>query len=107
MSDQDTVRANDHAPDDEYDELVRLIVDGGWTPGDIIRTSKGGTWQFRRVPYTSDFPEVDERHASGEASKDDGRLGRPHDRSNSVLGAIWVTGSRIRPGWLQEQRRSV
>jgi hypothetical protein len=27
-------------------------------------TSQGVTWQFRETPYTSEFPEVQERHAS-------------------------------------------
>jgi hypothetical protein len=42
---------------DEYAELVHLIVDGGWHPGDIVRTSTGVTWQFRKIPYTTEFPE--------------------------------------------------
>jgi hypothetical protein len=57
------MRAHDHTPadedsrQDEYDELVHLIADGGWNPGDVVRTSKGVTWQFRVTPYTTDFPE--------------------------------------------------
>ena len=29
------------APDEEYDELLQLIVDAEWHPGDIVRTYQG------------------------------------------------------------------
>ena len=57
MSDHDHAPADEDSREDEYVELVHLIGDGGWNPGDIVRTSKGVTWQFRETPYTSDFPE--------------------------------------------------
>jgi hypothetical protein len=49
--------AAEESRQDEYAELVHLIVEGGWHPGDIVRTSRGATWQFRKIPYTADFPE--------------------------------------------------
>jgi hypothetical protein len=70
MSAHDTAPPGNDAPDDEYDELVQLIVAAEWHPGDIVRTSKGGRWQFRETPYTSDFSEANGPHASGKASKD-------------------------------------
>ncbi len=72
MSDHDKALADEESRDDEYAELWRRIVNGGWNPGDIFRTSKGVTWQFREDLYTSDFPEVHERHASGKTSADHG-----------------------------------
>jgi hypothetical protein len=68
MGDRDTDLADADSPAAEYDELAHLIVDGAWNPGDIICTSLGVTWQFRTVPYTSDFPETMERHASRPAT---------------------------------------
>ena len=61
MSDQDHTPAEDGARVDEYAELWRQIVDGGWNPGDVFCTSQGVTWQFRETPYTSDFPQAPER----------------------------------------------
>jgi hypothetical protein len=49
--------ADDDARADEYVELIQLIGDGGWHPGDIVRTATGVTWQFRETPYTTEFPE--------------------------------------------------
>ena len=72
MSDHDHVPAEEESRNDEYAELWRRIVTGGWHPGDIFRTSKGAMWKFRETPYTSDFPEVQERHASGQTSADRG-----------------------------------
>jgi hypothetical protein len=70
MSEHGTVPLGDDPPDEEYDELVRLIVAAEWHPGDIFRSTKGITWQFRKTPYTSDFPESNELHASNKAGKD-------------------------------------
>jgi hypothetical protein len=50
--------------------LVQLIVAAEWHPGDIVRSTKGITWQFRKTPYTSDFPEANELHASNKARKE-------------------------------------
>jgi hypothetical protein len=47
--------ANAESGQDEYVELAHLIMDGGWAPGDIVRTANGGTWQFRELPYTADI----------------------------------------------------
>ena len=52
MSGPDPALAEEEAPDDEYDELVQLIVSTEWQPGDTFRTAKGSTWQFRVTPYT-------------------------------------------------------
>jgi hypothetical protein len=49
--------ADDDARADEYVELIQLIGDGGWHPGDSVRTATGVTWQFRETPYTTEFPE--------------------------------------------------
>ncbi len=68
MSDQRAVPADEDPGDDEYGELVQLIVNAEWLPGDIVRTSKGATWQFRAAPYTSDFP-MNDQHASETARK--------------------------------------
>ena len=65
MSDHDPVAADEDFRGDEYAELWHRIVVGGWNPGDMFRTSKGVTWQFREIPYTSDFPEWHERPAAG------------------------------------------
>ena len=70
MSEHGTAPSCNDAPDEEYDELLHLIVDAEWHPGDIVRTSKGVTWQFRKTPYTSDFPEASEPHSSDKARKD-------------------------------------
>jgi hypothetical protein len=70
MSEHGTVPPSDDPPDEEYDELVQLIVAAEWHPGDIVRSTKGITWQFRKTPYTSDFPEANELHASNKARKD-------------------------------------
>jgi hypothetical protein len=64
MSDQDPIPAEEPAREDEYDELVPLIVAGRWHPGDLVRTATGTIWQFREVPYTSDFPEGHERRTA-------------------------------------------
>ena len=56
MSEHGTAPPGNDALDKEYDELLHLIVDAEWHPGDIVRTSNGVTWQFRETPYTSDFP---------------------------------------------------
>ncbi len=72
MSDHDKAPANEESRDDEYAELWRRIVYGGWNPGDIFRTSKGVTWQFREDPYSSEFPEGQERPASGQTPPDRG-----------------------------------
>jgi hypothetical protein len=64
MSGPDPALAEEEAPDDEYDELVQLIVYTEWQPGDTFRTAKGSTWQFRVTPYTSDFPDVSTPHAA-------------------------------------------
>ena len=70
MSEHGTAPPGNNAPEEEYDELLHLIVDAEWHPGDIVRTSKGVTWQFRKTPYTSDFPEANEPHSSDKARKD-------------------------------------
>jgi hypothetical protein len=70
MSEHSTVPPDDDPPDEEYDELLQLIVAAKWRPGDIVRTTKGVTWQFRKMPYTSDFPEANQLHASNKARKD-------------------------------------
>jgi hypothetical protein len=57
LSRRNSRSANEESRQDEYAELVHLIVDGGWNPGDIVRTSKGVRWKFRETPYTTDFPE--------------------------------------------------
>jgi hypothetical protein len=69
MSDRDLDPASVDSPTEEYEELVHLIVDGVWNPGDIVCTSDGVRWQFREDLYTSDFPETMERHASRLATK--------------------------------------
>ena len=69
MSNRDIDPANGDSPAAEYDELVHLIVDGTWNPGDIVCTSHGARWQFRKDLYTSDFSETMERHASRPATK--------------------------------------
>jgi len=69
MSDRDLDPASVNSPTEEYEELVHLIVDGAWDPGDIVYTSDGVRWQFREDLYTSDFPETMERHASRPATK--------------------------------------
>ena len=58
MSDHAPAPAGGDALDDEYDELVHLIVETEWNPGDLVHTATGLTWQFRVTPYTSDFPDV-------------------------------------------------
>jgi len=68
VSEHGTAPPGNDAPDEEYDELLQLIVDAEWHPGDIVRTSTGVSWQFRETPYTSDFPEANEPHASGPVS---------------------------------------
>jgi hypothetical protein len=70
MRDHDHTPADEDSRKNEYDELRRLIVEGQWNPGDIFRTSKGAIWQVRKAPYTAGFPGMNERHASGKASKD-------------------------------------
>ncbi len=70
MHGHDTAPAPENALDDEYAELRRQIMDGGWNPGDIFRISTGTKWQFRVAPYTADFPEIYERRASGQADTD-------------------------------------
>jgi hypothetical protein len=65
MRDYDHAPAEEDSRSDEYDELVQLIVHAPWHPGALVRTSKGSTWRFRETPYTSEFPEVTERQASG------------------------------------------
>jgi hypothetical protein len=74
MSEHEHVLANEESRNDEYDELVQLIVAVQWHPGDLIRTSKGVTWQFRPAPYTVDFPEEDHPHAANPASAACGML---------------------------------
>src|SRR5688500_3952362 len=56
--------ADEDSRQDEYAELVQLIVAGGWNPGDIVRTSKGVRWQFRETPYTTDFSEQEAASSS-------------------------------------------
>ena len=63
-------------PRDEYDELVQLIVNMEWHPGDIVRTSKGVTWQFRETPSTSDIP-IDDPHVPERTRKDTFRSRTP------------------------------
>ena len=70
MSEHGTGSPDDDPSDEEYDELVRLIVAAQWHPGDTVRTTKGVTWQFRQMPYTSDFPEANERHAAHKTRTD-------------------------------------
>jgi hypothetical protein len=70
MRGHDTAPAPENALNDEYAELRRQIMDGGWNPGDIFRISTGTKWQFRVAPYTADFPEIYERRASGQADTD-------------------------------------
>ena len=70
MSEHSTAPPGNDAPDEEYDELVDLIVNAEWHPGDIVRTTKGVRWRFRETPYTSEFPEADEPHSSDKAGKD-------------------------------------
>ena len=70
MSEHGTAPPGNDAPDEEYDELLHLIVDAEWHPGDIVRTSKGGRWQFRKPSYTSDFPDGNELLSSGKTGKD-------------------------------------
>jgi hypothetical protein len=64
MSGPDPALADEEAPDDEYDELVQLIVEAEWQPGDLVGTATGTIWQFRVTPYTSDFPDVSTPHAA-------------------------------------------
>jgi len=71
-TDQDHTPTKEESRDDEYAELWRWIVDAGWNPGDIFCTSQGVAWQFRETPYTSEFPEVQERHASEQTPADHG-----------------------------------
>ena len=70
MSEHGTASPGNDAPNEEYDELLHLIVDAEWHPGDIVRTTKGVRWRFRETPYTSDFPETNEPHSSDTARKD-------------------------------------
>jgi hypothetical protein len=70
MSEYGTAAPGNDAPDEEYDELLQLIVDAEWHPGDIVRTTKGVRWQFRKTPYTSDFPDANEPHSLDTARKD-------------------------------------
>ena len=69
MKDRHTDPADADTSASEYEELVQLIVDSAWNPGNTVRTSQGRIWQFRTVPYTSDFPQTVERHASRPVTK--------------------------------------
>ena len=73
MSEHGTAPPGNNAPEEEYDELLHLIVDAEWHPGDIVHTSRGGRWQFRKTPYTSGFPEASEPHSSDKVRKDASR----------------------------------
>ena len=84
MSEHGTAPPGNDAADKEYDELLHLIVDAEWHPGDIVRTSKGVTWQFRETPYTSDFPEANKLHSSDKARKGAFRPERPSYQCASV-----------------------
>lgn len=55
MSEQALTSPEKEPRHDEYAELRRRMVDGGWNPGDIFCTSQGVTRQFRETPYSSEF----------------------------------------------------
>ena len=70
MSEHNRPPAAAEARDHEYVELVQLILQSTWRPGDLVRTAAGTIWQFRPVSYTSDFPEASEGPGSATAGGD-------------------------------------
>jgi hypothetical protein len=56
--------ADQDARDDEYAELVQLIVQRTWRPGELVRTATGRISQFRATPHTAGFPDADQPHVA-------------------------------------------
>jgi hypothetical protein len=76
MSEHTPTPAAAEARHREYVELVQVILQRTWRPGELVRTAAGTIWQFRPVASTSDVPE--ERDGSGSA-----RVGGDGDTRNA------------------------
>jgi hypothetical protein len=61
MGDGASAPEDDEAREEEYAELVQLIVHGTWQPGDLVRTTTGRLWQFRATPDTEELPTTTQR----------------------------------------------